>query len=116
MDHAGCHPKELAANFSNIKICFLPANHLKTATFRSWNYKVHYRKLLLSYVISKIDECSSASEVVKSVSILAAIRQVEIAWSKVKEETILKWFRRAGVLDNSLDVVTHLAEKMLTCL
>ena len=46
----------------------------------------------------------------KSVSILAAIRLVAIAWSKVKEEIILKCFRKAGVLDNSLDVVARPAD------
>ena len=33
-----------------------------------------------------------------------------IAWSKVKDETILKCFKKAGVLDNSLDVVARPAE------
>jgi hypothetical protein len=26
MDDAGCHPDDLAGKFSNIEVCFLPAN------------------------------------------------------------------------------------------
>ena len=26
MDNAGCHPERLQGKFSNIKVCFLPAN------------------------------------------------------------------------------------------
>jgi len=60
----------------------------------------------LRYVLSKIDECDSASDVVKSVNILVAIRWVAIAWSQVTAETIMNCFRKAGILDRELDVVS----------
>ena len=71
MDNAGCHPEELAGKYSNIKFCFLPAN--TTSKLQPLdlgiikNFKAYYRQLLLSYVISKIDDCSTASDVVQSV-------------------------------------------------
>ena len=37
------------------------------------NFKVHYRKLLLQYVLAKIDECATASDVAKSINVLAAM-------------------------------------------
>ena len=46
-----------------IKVCFLPAN--TTSKLQPLdlgiikNFKAHYRQLLLSYVISKIDSCST---------------------------------------------------------
>ena len=111
MDNAGCHPEDLTTKFSNIKTCFLPAN--TTSKLQPLdlgviqNFKLHYRKLFLRYVLSKIDECDTASDVVKSINILIAIRWVAKAWSCVKEETISKCFRKAGILDSrTLDVVT----------
>ena len=64
--------------------------------------------MFLRYVLSKIEECSTASDVVKSVNILVAIRSVATAWGNVKEEVVKKCFRKAGILDSSFEVVTGL--------
>ena len=111
IDNAGCHPEDLTSKFSNIKVFFLPAN--TTSKLQPLylgiiqNFKVHYHSLFLRYVLSKIDECDSATDVAKSVNILVAIRWVAQAWSKVKAETISKCFRKAGVLNTSMEVVTR---------
>ncbi len=67
--------------------------------------KLHYRLYFLRYVISKIDECDKASDVVKSVNLLIAIRWVALAWSQVTADTISKCFLKAGILDGELDVI-----------
>ena len=109
MDNAGCHPEDLKAKFSNINVCFLPAN--TTSKLQPLdlgiiqNFKVHYRSLFLRYVLAKIDECDSAREISNSINVLIAIRWVAMAWTKVGEETIRKCFRKAGVLDSSMAVV-----------
>lgn len=106
-DNAGCHPAHLEKKFSNIKICFVPAN--TTSTLQPLdlgiikNFKVHYP---LQYILSKIDQCKTASEVTSSVNILMAIRWVGQAWKDVKERTISKCFRSAGILESSMDVVS----------
>ena len=43
----------------------------------------------------------------KSVNILTAIGWVTQAWDQEKEEAIRKCFRKAGVLDDELNVDTH---------
>ena len=102
MDNAGCHPEALVGKFSNIKICFLPAN--TTSKLQPLDlgiilkFKVHYRHLFFRYVLSKIDE---SSDVVKS---LIALRWTAKAWSQVKPETIMKCFKKAGILNADLDV------------
>ena len=69
MNNAGCHPKDFCEKFSNIKICFLPGN--TTSTLQPLdlgiiqNFKLHYRRYFLRYVVSKINECDTAGERIK---------------------------------------------------
>lgn len=111
LDNAGCHPEDLKDHFSNIKIIFLPPN--TTSKLQPLdlgiiqNFKMHYRTLLLRFVLSKIDECETASEITKSITVLHAIRWIAQAWEAVRPETIKKCFRKGGVLDQSLAVVSR---------
>ena len=110
MDNAGCHLEDLAGKFCNIKIVFLPAN--TTSELQPLDvgilkkFKVHYRRYLLQYVLSKIDEPEKATDVIKSVNILVAIRWIAKACQTVTEETIKKCFRKAGVLTSTMNVVS----------
>ena len=67
------------------------------------NFKVHYRKLFLQYILDKIDDYSTATDV-KSVNVLVAIRWLQRLGFQL--ETISKCFRMAGILDSSLDVIS----------
>ena len=71
-------------------------------------FEVHYRKLLLRLVLSKIDETNdTASQIAKSVNVLSAIWWVAEAWDSVNESTIKKCFRKSGITGNSFSVVSR---------
>lgn len=109
MDNAGYHPHDLEGKFSNIKVVFLPANttsklqplHLGIIK----NFKTYYRKLFLRYLLTKIDQCSSATEISNTITILQAIRWTSEAWKTVESTTIQKCFWKAGILDKDFNVV-----------
>lgn len=111
LDNAGCHPKDLSEKYSNIRIIFMPPN--TTSVLQPLdlgiikNFKVYYRKLLLQHIIAKLEECSTAHEVVKSVDVLIAIRWVAQAWKSVTSDTIKKCFRRAGITGKDFEVVSR---------
>ena len=68
------------------------------------NFKVHYKKLLLYYVVAKIDECTKASKVTRKINVLQVIRWIAEAWKKVSTDTIKKCFRLSGILDTSFKI------------
>ena len=102
MDNAPCHPEGICDKFSHIKVVFLPPN--TTSRLQPLDlgiiqaFKLKYYKRLLTHVVSKVDECSSATEVCKSVDILQAIRWTAMAWNEVSQSTIVKCFIKAGIL------------------
>ena len=57
---------------------------------------------MLQYFLLKIDQTNeNASEIVKSVSALQAIRWVAEAWESIKKEIIMKCFRKSGITGTS---------------
>ena len=96
MDNAPCHPEDLNDKFSQIKIVFLPKN--TTSRLQPLDlgiiqtFKLKYYKRLLTHVVYKVDDCSTASEVCKSVDVLQAIRWTAMAWNDVLKSTVVKCF------------------------
>ena len=96
IDNAPCHPLDLKGKFLNINVCFLPKN--TTSRLQPLdagiiqNFKVKFLKLLLKFVISRVNDKKTASEIVKEVDVLKAIRWAKEAWNQVDEKTIRKCF------------------------
>ena len=113
LDNAGCHPHDLQGKYSNIKHLFLLPNttsELQPLDLRIiQNFKVFYKSLFLRYVLARIEDCETVTDVVKSVNILMAIRWVSEAWKQVKPDTIKKCFRRAGILADDM-AVAHIPD------
>ncbi len=116
LDNAGCHPHELDGKYSHIKLIFLPPN--TTSKLQPLdagiiqNFKVHYKTILLRYILSKIDDTSlTGAEIVKTVDVLKAIRWAAQAWDSVKQNTISKCFKKCGILSTTLSVVSRIGEE-----
>ena len=82
--------------FSNIKVLFLPPNTtsrlqpLDAGVIK--NFKVRYRKLLLKFVLSRVNHGLTAPDIAKEVDVLQAIRWIKQAWDEVLVEIIQRCF------------------------
>eukprot|EP00794_Sanderia_malayensis_P014665 gene14665-16191_t len=106
LDSAGCHPYDLKGRYSNVKLVFFPVNctselqPLDLGIIQ--NFKVHYRKLLLRFIITMTSSERNASEISKSLNVLQAMNWVGEAWHNVKVTTISKCFNSGGISSNTL--------------
>lgn len=98
LDNAASHPRDLV--LQNIKICFLPPN---TTAFCQpldqgiiQNFKMRYRSIILKHILAKMDEVTSANELVKLINVLDAIYFLNTAWQEVSSSTVKNCFRKAG--------------------
>ena len=100
LDNAPCHPDTLQSRLKNIKLIFLPKcttsrlQPLDAGIIRA--FKCKYRKLLMKYVVARIDEGKNASEIIKYVNIAQAIHWLQVAWKDISKETILPCFQKCG--------------------
>ncbi|XP_027850981.1 tigger transposable element-derived protein 1-like [Aphis gossypii] len=77
LDNAACHPK---IELSNKKILMLPPNTTSITQPMDqgviYTFKSYYRKFLLQSLLCKIDNCSSAHQLAKSISVLDAVNWI----------------------------------------
>ena len=115
VDNCSAHPD---IQLSNIKLKFLPPN--TTSKLQPCDVgiiqtlKANYRIQLVNHILWHINDCASASELAKSVTVLDAMKWVKKAC--MSPRTIEKCFINCGVKstdenssDDDSDVVEHLA-------
>ena len=123
LDNAPRHPSALAERFSNISIKFLPKNTTSKAQPLDAdiiaNWEAEYKKRLLPYVCSKVDESNSASDVVKSIDISIEMEWGRQAWDEVSPETVRKCFQKTRLYqeegEDEIDQVQELINKISSC-
>ena len=100
LDNATSHQESIQKSLTNIKLVFLPKNTtsrlqpLDAGIIRA--FKLKYRKLLIKYVISRVDENMRAPDIIKTVDILKVIGWVKSAWEEVTPDTIKHCFEECG--------------------
>ena len=60
-------------------------------------FKLKHYKRLLTHVVNKVDDCSTASEICKFEDVLQAIRWTAMTWNDVPQLTVVKCFIKARV-------------------
>ena len=101
-------PRRIAAQIHKHQGCVFTSKYISSSAAGFGNPKklqTVVRKLLFRHVLAKIEECTTASEVTKSLTILHAIRWLAEAWKQVASDTFKKCFRKAGILTESFQVV-----------
>ena len=90
----------VSKKLSNVHVKFLPP-HL-TSELQPLDQgiiqamKANYRQSMLHSLLATVGKFHAATEFAKSLTVFDAIRWISSAWNNVQEETILKFFRRAG--------------------
>jgi hypothetical protein len=97
IDNCAAHPP---VTLSHVKLVFLPPN--TTSRLQPCDagiiaaVKSQYRKRLLRHLLANMDECNSATELCKRVTIKDAIGWLSVAWTSVSESCIQKCFAKCG--------------------
>ena len=110
-DNATCHPETAQTGLKNIKLVFLPKNMtsrlqpLDAGIIR--NFKCKYRKLLVRYIVSRIDEGKTASQIIEEVHVLKAITWLKTACKKVVPDTTKHCFKKCGFDVGNISVVNE---------
>ena len=100
LDNAPCHPENLQENLRNIKLLPFPKNTTSrlqpcdAGIIRSFKHK--YRKILVRFVLARIDSGKTASEIIRHVTILKVISWIKSAWAEVTSDTIKNCFKKCG--------------------
>ena len=76
------------------------------------NFKLKYRKKLLKFVISRINDNVKATDIIEEVDVLKAISWTKSAWGEVSEEAIVNYFKKCRFRKSQLDdQLTDFAEE-----
>ncbi|KAL2612614.1 hypothetical protein R1flu_024306 [Riccia fluitans] len=107
LDNAPVHIVDEATNLANIELCFFPPNltsvlqPLDGGIIRS--LKALYRKFEVVSLLDNINELLHASDLIKKLIVLDAIKFIDKSWSLVKAETIQKCFANCGFVTGDED-------------
>ncbi len=104
LDNAPVHIVDEATNLTNVKLHYFPPNltldlqPLNAGIIRS--LKALSRKFEVMSILDNINDSLHASDLVRKLTVLDAIKFINKSWSMVKAETIQKCFSKCGFVIN----------------
>ena len=120
LDNAAVHPTSVIGIYINIKTVFLPKNvtsHLQPFDAGIIQvFKTKYRKKLMRYVFSHINDDLFASEIAKGIDILQAIIWVADAWKEVNIGTIKNCFVKYGITEQTSEDEDNIVDEEFNAL
>lgn len=105
------HLHSRGSNLSNVKVKFLPANTmsklqpLDQGIIRA--FKMCYRRLFLSWILSEMETAASMLELCKSISVLDAIWWIDQAWCGITRPTVIRCFQDQGFPTTKMEIKTE---------
>ena len=114
MDNASSHLDTLGDNLSNIKIIFLPKNTtsrlqpLDAGIIRA--FESVYRKTLVRYVVTRIDDDKRAADIIKEIDVLRVIGWIKSVWKEVAAETIKHCFEKCVFSNGNYSIENYQEE------
>lgn len=99
LDNAPCHGRR---SVSNVRLLFLTSNI--TSKLQPLNqgiiqaFKLQYRTLMIRWLLTKMDECSTVTQLAKKINVLEAVQWVTRAWASATELTMIGCFRKCGIV------------------
>lgn len=105
LDNATCHKHE--ATLKNVKLLFLPPN--VTSKLQpldhgviKW-FKVEYRRQVLRCIIARMEDCHSATELAKTITVADAVEWAKRAWNAVSKDLIFKCFASCSLTNSEFE-------------
>ena len=104
IDNCSAHPE---LQMSNVKLVFLPPN--TTSKLQPCdagiiqNLKQLYRKRMMQSILMNMEDCKTATELAKKITVLDAILWLRYAWDMVSDTTIHKCFNKCGIDTPAVD-------------
>lgn len=97
LDNSACHPH---FKLSNVKIVFIPPNTTNVLQPMDQgimqNFRIKYRKQLLTKLFVSIYKCENVTEVIKEITVLDAIYWIKSTISLVSSSCVTNCFKKAG--------------------
>ncbi|KAJ4443982.1 hypothetical protein ANN_05771 [Periplaneta americana] len=112
LDSAPCHAHRL--KLENVTLYYLATN--VTSSLHPFElgivkeFKMHYRKRVLRYIIARIKEDVTALELAKKITVSDAVSWIISSWKQVSPKTLVVCFKSCGIFGTAVNVNVNITD------